>query len=99
MTDKKKKSPRARDILEGLNSALVHAKGKPTPGTVEHVMLGPDVKAIRGLREDNLERLRQLWNEGMASGAAAPLDFDELRRGARRRLGLAWRILGVTGAG
>jgi len=47
MTGKKKMSPVARDILEGLNSALAHAKGKPTGGTVEHVVLVPDVKAIR----------------------------------------------------
>jgi putative transcriptional regulator len=47
MTDKKKMSPVARDILEGLNSALAHAKGKPTSGAVEHVVLVPDVKAIR----------------------------------------------------
>jgi DNA-binding transcriptional regulator YiaG len=30
-----------------MNSALAHAKGEPTPGTVEHVILVPDVKAIR----------------------------------------------------
>ena len=50
-------SPLARDILEGLNSALAHAKGKPTPGTVDHVVLVPDVKAIRealGLSQSEL---------------------------------------------
>jgi putative transcriptional regulator len=47
MIGKKKMSPVARDILEGLNSALAHARGKPTGGTVEHVVLVPDVKAIR----------------------------------------------------
>ena len=47
MSDKKKMSPLARDVLDGLHGALAHAKGKPTPGTVEHVVLVPDVKAIR----------------------------------------------------
>jgi putative transcriptional regulator len=47
MTSKKKMSSLARDILEGLESALAHAKGQPTLGTVEHVVLVPDVKAIR----------------------------------------------------
>ena len=47
MTEKRKMSPLARDILDGLNSALAHARGKPTPGTVEHVVVVPDVKAIR----------------------------------------------------
>jgi len=47
MSDKKKMSALGRDILDGLHGALAHAKGKPTPGTVEHVVLVPDVKAIR----------------------------------------------------
>jgi antitoxin ParD1/3/4 len=38
------------------------------------------------LRQEDLKRLRQLWDEGMASGLAKPLDFDELRREARERL-------------
>ena len=37
----------AKGITDGLKSALAHAKGKPTPGTVEHIVLVPDVKAIR----------------------------------------------------
>ncbi len=47
MADKRKMGPLARDILDGLHSALAHAKGKPTPATVEQVVLVPDVKAIR----------------------------------------------------
>src|SRR5208337_2338213 len=47
MSDKKKMSALGRDILDGLRRALAHAKGKPPPGTVEHVILVPDVKAIR----------------------------------------------------
>jgi putative transcriptional regulator len=37
----------AKDILEGLSNALAHARGEPTPGTIEHVVWIPDVKAIR----------------------------------------------------
>jgi antitoxin ParD1/3/4 len=40
----------------------------------------------RELRQEDLKRLRQLWDEGIASGLAKPLDFDELRREARQRL-------------
>jgi antitoxin ParD1/3/4 len=43
----------------------------------------------RELREADIDRLRQLWDKGVASGSAVPLDFDELRRKARRRLWLA----------
>ncbi|MGO9266491.1 MAG: type II toxin-antitoxin system ParD family antitoxin [Candidatus Binataceae bacterium] len=38
------------------------------------------------LRQEDLNRLRQLWDEGIASGPRAPLDFSELRRDARKRL-------------
>jgi len=40
------------------------------------------------LRRDEIELLRRLWDEGEASGPAVPLDFDELRKEARRRLKL-----------
>ena len=38
------------------------------------------------LRQEDLKRLRQLWDEGKTSGPAKPLDFNELRREARQRL-------------
>jgi putative transcriptional regulator len=37
----------AKDLLEGLNNALAYARGEPTPGTIEHVIIVTDVKAIR----------------------------------------------------
>jgi antitoxin ParD1/3/4 len=40
----------------------------------------------RELRREDLERLRQWWDEGKASGPAHPLDFTELRQEARNRL-------------
>jgi antitoxin ParD1/3/4 len=40
----------------------------------------------RELRMEDLKRLRQLWDEGKASGAATPVDFDNARREARLRL-------------
>ena len=43
----KEMSQLAKDILEGLNNALAHARGEPTPGTIEHVVWVPNVKAIR----------------------------------------------------
>ena len=38
------------------------------------------------LRQEDLKRLRRLWDDGTASGLPKPLDFDELRREARERL-------------
>jgi antitoxin ParD1/3/4 len=40
----------------------------------------------RELRHNEIERLRQLWEEGKASGPAESLDFNELRAEARQRL-------------
>ena len=44
-----------------------------------------DWQLKRELRRGEVLRLRQLWDEGEASGPAKPMDFDELRREARRR--------------
>lgn len=35
---------------------------------------------------ETLERLQQAWSEGIESGDAGALDFDELKREARARL-------------
>jgi antitoxin ParD1/3/4 len=40
----------------------------------------------RELRQQDIKRLQQLWDEGKASGPATPLDWDELRREAREHL-------------
>ncbi len=45
-----------------------------------------DWQLKRELRQEDIRRLRQLWDEGKASGPAVPLDFDEVRREAQKRL-------------
>jgi antitoxin ParD1/3/4 len=45
-----------------------------------------DWQAKRQLRQGDIKRLRQLWDEGKASGPARPLDLVAVRRDARRRL-------------
>jgi antitoxin ParD1/3/4 len=51
----------------------------------------------RELREADIDRLRQLWDEGKATGPATPLDFKELRREARQRLSAARKAPGDAG--
>jgi antitoxin ParD1/3/4 len=51
----------------------------------------------RELRQEDIKRLRQLWDEGKASGPAVSLNFDELRREARRRLREARKAPGDAG--
>lgn len=43
----------------------------------------------RELRRLDIDRLRELWDQGKASGAPAPLDFEEMKSEARRRLAVA----------
>ena len=45
-----------------------------------------DWQAKRDLRLEDVRRLRELWDEGKASGVAKPLDFEVLRKEARTRL-------------
>src|SRR5258708_33636785 len=45
-----------------------------------------DWQLKRELRQEDIKRLRQMWDTGLASGSAGELDMQELRREARTRL-------------
>jgi antitoxin ParD1/3/4 len=45
-----------------------------------------DWQVKRSLRPEESTHLRQLWDEGKASGPPQPLDFDRLRQEARARV-------------
>jgi antitoxin ParD1/3/4 len=45
-----------------------------------------DWKSRREERETAIRELRRLWDEGIASGPAAPLDVEAIKREGRRRL-------------
>ncbi len=45
-----------------------------------------DWQLKRELQQDDIRRLRQLWQEGLASGSAGELDMAALRQEARARL-------------
>lgn len=42
-------------------------------------------------RQADIRKLRDLWDEGKASGPAQPLDFEDLRKEARLKLAEAKR--------
>jgi antitoxin ParD1/3/4 len=44
------------------------------------------------MRQEDIRRLRAAWDQGKASGPAAPLDFAGLRKEARKRLKQSSRI-------
>ncbi|CDX28890.1 hypothetical protein MPL3356_90071 [Mesorhizobium plurifarium] len=45
-----------------------------------------DWSGTRELKQEDVRRLRRLWDEGKASGRPGPLDFHALRKEARRKL-------------
>jgi antitoxin ParD1/3/4 len=45
-----------------------------------------DWQLKRELRQEDINRLRQKWDEGIASGSAGKVDMNKLRREARERL-------------
>lgn len=45
-----------------------------------------DWKERRERKRAAVEELRRLWDEGIASGPAEPLDIDAIKREGRRRL-------------
>ncbi len=51
----------------------------------------------RQLQENELERLRQAWDAGKASGTHGSIDFDDPRQEARRRLEAAKEDTGHAG--
>src|SRR6266851_5389063 len=45
-----------------------------------------DWQLKRELRQEDIKRLRQMWDEGVASGSAGEVDMKKLRKEARERL-------------
>jgi antitoxin ParD1/3/4 len=49
---------------------------------------------MRKLRRQDIKRLRQMWDAGIASGSAGEVDMKQLRREARARLKGAIKVAG-----
>lgn len=45
-----------------------------------------DWQLKRELRQEDIKRLRRIWDEGVASGSAGKVDMKKLRKEARTRL-------------
>ncbi len=45
-----------------------------------------DWQLKRELRQEDIKRLRRMWDEGVASGSAGTLNMAKLRKDARKRL-------------
>ena len=56
-----------------------------------------DWQLKRELRQEDIKRLRQMWDEGVASGSAGKQNMKKLRKEARERLEGVKKALGNAG--
>lgn len=76
-----------KEQLRSLRAAVEDGEYATTSEAVREAVR--DWQARRDLRRADNERLRRLWDEGLASGPAAQVDLTALRDEARRRLATA----------
>lgn len=56
-----------------------------------------DWQLKRELRQEDINRLRRMWDEGVASGSAGEMNMNRLRKEARERLEAAKKASGNAG--
>lgn len=70
--------------LAALKAAVEAGEYATTSEIVREAIRDWQIK--RELRQEDIRRLRQLWDEGKASGPGRPLDWRKLRHDAQQRL-------------
>jgi antitoxin ParD1/3/4 len=70
--------------LDALKAAVASGEYATTSEVVREAVR--DWQFKRELRREDILRLRQLWDEGKASGPPRKVDFAKLKREARKRL-------------
>ena len=78
--------PEVRKVSIGLGELIKALKATVEAGQYDTTnAIVPEFRdsQLQQVREENIKRLRQLWNEGKSSGPARPLDIGKLRREAR----------------
>ncbi len=74
-------TPELRDLVQDAVSAGDYAS---TSEVIREALR--DWKERRERKRESIAELRRLWDEGIASGPAAPLDIESIKREGRRRL-------------
>ena len=72
------------DQVSELNAAVEAGEYATTSEIVREAVR--DWQSKRELRQEDINRLRQMWDAGIASGPAGELDMKKLRRDAHERL-------------
>jgi antitoxin ParD1/3/4 len=73
-----------REQLSALKAAVETGEYATTSEIVREAIR--DWQFKRELRQEDIRRLRQLWDEGKASGPAQPFDIERTIAAARARL-------------
>ena len=78
--------------IASLNAAVAAGEYATTSEIVREAVRDWQVK--HEMRQADIERLRQLWDAGIASGGAGEVDLEVLRGKARDRLARATKAAG-----
>ena len=70
------------DLLEAVKSAVESGEYASASEVFGEALREWQLK--KPLRQTEVERLRQAWHEGLASGEPKPLDMNDIKRRARR---------------
>ena len=70
--------------LDALKAAVASGEYATTSEVVREAVR--DWQFKRELRREDIIRLRQMWDEGMACGAPRKVDFGKVKREGRKRL-------------
>lgn len=81
-----------REQVSALNTAVEAGEYATISEIVREAVRDWQLK--RELRQEDIKRLRQMWDAGIASGSAGELDLKKLRREARARLNGAVKAAG-----
>ena len=75
------------EMLQSVKEAVDSGQYASTSEVIRDALRGWQLR--EPLRKAEIERLRKAWEEGLASGPAGPLDFEEIKRRGRERLARA----------
>lgn len=73
-----------REQVSALKTAVASGEYATTSEIVREAVRDWQMK--RALRQEDIRRLQQAWDEGIASGSAGRVDMKRLRKDARERL-------------
>jgi len=78
--------------IDALKTAVDAGEYATTSDIIREAVRDWQIK--REMRQEDIARLRRLWDDGIASGFVGPVDMGDVRNKARERLSEARKALG-----